>query len=234
MASRLIGIERMRSVGPQVYDSLRRAILSLALVPGEALSEKALSDEMGVSRTPVREALARLAQENLVVIIPQVGTFVSKIDLGRVAEAQFVRTALECAAIADTMDAEPHDLVLLRQNIAKQRDLDEARGWDGIYELDHQFHSHLTVISNHPMVDELVRVPLMHMERVRRLSIPYAGRIESLLDLPSIIDQHERIADAIASRDQAGAVDAMREHLSHVQDVAAALALIMPNYFDGQ
>ncbi|WP_432490685.1 GntR family transcriptional regulator, partial [Flavonifractor plautii] len=73
-------------IAPQVYERLRRAITTLAMLPSEALSEKDLSLQLGVSRTPVREALIRLADEGLIDILPQRGSFVAPIRIHDVEE----------------------------------------------------------------------------------------------------------------------------------------------------
>src|SRR3954463_4182054 len=89
------------SVRDQTLEALRRRIISLELPPGEPLSENELSQELGVSRTPVRESLILLREEGLVQVFPQFGSFVSLVDPTRVADAQFVREAIECASVAD-------------------------------------------------------------------------------------------------------------------------------------
>ena len=89
------------SVRDQTLETLRRRIISLQLPPGEPLSENELAQELGVSRTPVRESLILLREEGLVQVYPQIGSFVSLVDLGRVSEAQFVREAIECASLRD-------------------------------------------------------------------------------------------------------------------------------------
>jgi DNA-binding transcriptional regulator YhcF (GntR family) len=95
------------STSEQVYLALREAIVSAELEPGLKLSENELAGELGVSRTPVREAVARLRDERLVAIVPQLGTFVTLISPGAVADAEFVREALECAAITRTATSPP-------------------------------------------------------------------------------------------------------------------------------
>src|SRR5690242_21644140 len=84
----------------EVHERLRDAILSVRLMPGQAVSENEIVDMLQVSRTPVREALQRLANEGLIHVVPQVGTFVARMDLARVREALFMREAIECAALA--------------------------------------------------------------------------------------------------------------------------------------
>lgn len=94
-----IGIDPKQPIGAQVYALLKKMICNLSLQPNEALSEKELSVRLGVSRTPVREALIRLADETLVDVFPQRGTFVSPIRTNEVLEAQFLRETLETAVV---------------------------------------------------------------------------------------------------------------------------------------
>jgi len=87
------------AISPQIYERLRRAITTLELAPSESVSEKDLAQKLGVSRTPVREALIRLADEGLIDVLPQRGTFVAPIRLQDVEDAQFIREALEVAVV---------------------------------------------------------------------------------------------------------------------------------------
>src|ERR1700740_3776685 len=103
----------------EVYDTLRASIVSLQRAPGQRLSEAELARDLGVSRTPVREAIIQLRADGLVEVMPQLGSFVSKISLRNVREAQFAREALECAAVriaAQQIDAAT--VAQRRQNIS--------------------------------------------------------------------------------------------------------------------
>lgn len=82
------------------YDVIRGAILECRLLPGVALSEVALAEQLGISRAPVREALRQLASEHLVEVIPQRGSFVALLDADRIRDAIFVREVIECRAAA--------------------------------------------------------------------------------------------------------------------------------------
>lgn len=88
---------------PQIVQALRAAILTLKLMPGTPLSEVAVSEVLGLSRTPIREALKDLSSENLLEIFPQAGTVVSPIRLKLVEDGSFVRNALETANLVDLM-----------------------------------------------------------------------------------------------------------------------------------
>ena len=117
MCTSVIGMAaagRTRTNRRVVYETLRRKVLTLELPPGAALSENELAAALGVSRTPVRESLILLADEGLVQVFPQVGTFVSRVDPDRVRDAQFLREAVELAALDDV----PPDLDAARRRRA--------------------------------------------------------------------------------------------------------------------
>src|SRR3954462_11731135 len=111
------------SVRDQTLEALRRRIISLELPPGEPLSENELAQELGVSRTPVRESLILLREEGLVQVFPQIGSFVSLVDLARVSEAQFIREAIECASLRD-LDVDSAGIASLRGILQAQTDAD--------------------------------------------------------------------------------------------------------------
>jgi len=122
-----VGIERPRDMridrlrassaaGPasrQAYRALRDAIISTELEPGQRLSENELAERLAVSRTPIREALIRLRDDRFVQIVPQLGTFVTRISTAAVEDAQFIRESLECAAVRlAATRAQPGDLAV--------------------------------------------------------------------------------------------------------------------------
>src|SRR4051812_38496238 len=126
-ASALTRISRTNGgrAGLAVYDALSQAIVSTELEPGRQISENEIADKLGVSRTPVREALARLRDDQLVQIVPQLGTFVSRISVAGVDDAQFLREALECSAVrlaaerADRGDVAQLNAVIAGQEVAR-------------------------------------------------------------------------------------------------------------------
>lgn len=226
MAMAAIRIDRAAPVGPQVYEVIREAILDLTLPPGSALSEKELSLQVGVSRTPIREAFIRLAREGLVVVYAQTGTFVSKIDPEQVAEGRFVREALECAAVEEAaLKAGPADLERLDALLRAQRALPDQSTWNAFFELDEAFHEALITISGHPLVWKVTRELRAHVERLRRLSLPAAKSVHRL------VEQHAEIAEAVRARDPAAARAAMSRHLDEAARVVPVLAEQFPDYF---
>ena len=95
----LISINRRLPIVAQVYSLLHHLIVHCVLPPGSPIREKDLSEQMEVSRTPIREALLQLEKEGLVEIYPQSGTRISKISMEEVCESHFIREAMESATV---------------------------------------------------------------------------------------------------------------------------------------
>ena len=215
------------SARDQVYASLRDAIVSAELEPGRRLSENELADLIGVSRTPVREALIRLQDERLVAIVPQLGTFVTLISAGAVADAAFVREALECAAVRLAADhAHTEDLTALHANLAAQdraRDEDDPAAFD---RLDDDLHRQLCDLSGHAIAWQLSRRANGHLDRVRRLSLPEPGYVGEMLA------EHRAIVAAVGEADADAAEAAMRHHLRMVLSFQDRVRDAHPGFFD--
>jgi GntR family transcriptional regulator, rspAB operon transcriptional repressor len=215
-----------RTTRVEAYDALRASIISLQRTPGQRLSEAELARELGVSRTPVREAIIQLRAEGLVEVAPQLGSFVSKISLRSVREAQFAREALECAAVR--VAAEQIDVGAagrLRQNLASQRAAQAAGDLEQFYRLDEAFHRELVATSGYPGISDLLDRSRAHLNRVRRLSLPVPDVIEEL------IDQHSVVVDALERHDPDQAEAALRHHLRGVYRVLEPLRDAHPDYF---
>jgi GntR family transcriptional regulator, rspAB operon transcriptional repressor len=226
-APQIMAIDRRSPVGTQTYEAIRASILELVLPPGHRLSEKELSLQLGVSRTPVREAFIKLAREGLVVVYPQAGTFVSKIRRDHVLEAQFVREALECAAIRDAVErATDDDIAALRRIVVHQRTGLQDEGITAFYGLDEDLHRRMIESSGHPMAWEITRQVRVHLDRVRRLSLPVPHQIEEL------IGQHHEIVEALAARDAEHAVQALSRHLRETGRIVDVLAERHPDFFE--
>jgi DNA-binding GntR family transcriptional regulator len=201
-----------------VHQELRRRIISLELAPGSPLSENELASELSVSRTPVRESLILLVEEDLVQVFPQLGSFVARVDPDRVADAQFVREAIEIASLCDAIDRMDSDqLDTLRANLDEQtRAVDDI---EEFFRLDEEFHQHLLHAGGHAAAWRTVVSAKAHLDRARRLGLRSARPVANL------IEQHTAIVDALEIRDAEAAVGAMRTHLRAVfQDIESIQA----------
>lgn len=201
-------LDRRSAIGPQAQQLLRRAIISARLPPGLPLSENELAARLGVSRTPVREALGRLAEEGLVDVFPQYGTFVAPIRLAEVLEARFIREALECALIREAAAQPAPDLVRrLRRLIEEQAEAAAVRALDTFLDRDEDFHRAFAEATGHLRVWRVIQGEKYQMDRIRFLSLP---RIQSL---PELIEQHVAMVDAVEEGDADAAEAVMRRHL---------------------
>jgi GntR family transcriptional regulator, rspAB operon transcriptional repressor len=217
---------RGSSVRAQVYAMAQEEIVALEFKPGQPLSEKELSLRYGVSRTPVREALLQLADDSLVEIYPQTGTFVARISVHGVAEAQFIREALECAALRRGLEHFGEaDLRRLEQNLERQRDAQAAHDFNTFYILDEAFHQTLVERSGFPGVWRVAQRAKVHLNRARRLSLPAVSTIGEL------IEQHADIVARLAAGDGPAAEEALAAHLRMVLADLPALQRAYPDYF---
>ena len=193
----------------RVYATLRDAIIAMRLKPGARLVEKDLCDELGVSRTPLRDAILRLAQQRLVTVVPSDATFVNKIILDEVIEGQIVRESLELrmVALAAERFAPDHrsafELILFREaDAARQRD--NAASFD----LDNEFHRLLCACAGFPHVWDTIHNATGQLDRVRRNAFPLEDyHVE-------VLDEHRAIFAALGRRDAAGATGLLRAHLA--------------------
>jgi DNA-binding GntR family transcriptional regulator len=209
---------------PQVYGALRDAIVSVQFEPGRQLSENELAEWLGVSRTPVREALVRLSDERLVEIVPQLGTFVSRISVSAVADAQFVREALECAAVRLAAErASREDIAALKGIVARQAQVTDFDRW---YVLDDELHAALFGMSGHQSAWALAQRAEAHLNRVRRLSLPQPRY------LGEMVAEHRLVLRAIERGDADAAEEALRHHLRMVLSGLDDLRAEHPDYFE--
>ena len=216
-----------RRASDSAFEHLREVIVGLELPPGSALSDRELCESLGMSRTPVREALLRLASLGLVEIRPQAGTFVSRIRMKEVLEANFIRRELEGACAREAAkrltDSQRNELMFL---IDQQKLDHSAQNLRVFNRLDIEFHSAIHTIAGNAMCRTIIRDVRMFVDRLRNLSL------HRPTDLPEIIADHLAIATALANGDPDGAERAMNRHMDRVHRVAKTLIAQYPEYFE--
>jgi DNA-binding GntR family transcriptional regulator len=211
----------------RVYATLRDAIVSASLEPGRQLSENELAAWLGVSRTPIREALQRLGEERLVAVVPQLGTFVTRISTTAVGDAQFVREALECAAIREAaVRAHDDDVAALEAIVSSQDETRAAADFDRFYVLDDALHRALCDLSGHGIAWSLSQRASGHLNRVRHLSLPIPSY------LGEMIEEHRAVVAAVSAHDPDAAEQALRHHLGMVLSSLPAIRAQHPEYFE--
>lgn len=214
------------SARDKTLETLRRSIISLELAPGSPLSENELAAQLGVSRTPVRESLILLREEGLVQVFPQLGTFVSRVDAHEIAQAQFIREAIECASLADAVvSSDASSIRRLREILDQQRAADARGEVEEFFGLDETFHRELLRSGGHESAWAAVNSAKAHLDRARRMSLVEARPVSTL------IDQHARIVDALEAGDLDAAAASLREHLRAVFDDVERIRAASPELF---
>ena len=205
--------------------TLKENIIRLELAPGSMLSENELAAQMGLSRTPVREALVELSKVDIVEIYPQRGSAIARIDYDLVEEARFMRLVLEKAVVEQVCAlAAPADLQRMRHNLRLYQECMDAGDSDAGLETDNNFHRILFQIARKDRVFGLIRNMSIHFDRVRRLSLSTVKDTKVLAD-------HTAIVDAVEVGDAPLAVRLMEEHLTRYQYDAEILREAYPDYF---
>jgi len=201
-----------------VLPALREAIVEGDLVAGERLSETDLARRLGVSRTPVREALGVLERERLVTVVPRLGAFVRTVTEDDVDEIYVVREALEVLATRLAVErVTPVGLALVDESVAVMRAAVECNDHRAYVEELDRFYALIMKLSGNSTLELLHLSLLGPVRRLRRISMSRPGR------MARSFEQLERIAAALARRDPAAA-DLMREQLVRARETVKEAA----------
>jgi DNA-binding GntR family transcriptional regulator len=215
------------SASLQVYLTLRDAIIAAEIEPGQRISENELAELLAVSRTPIREALVRLRDERFVQIVPQLGTFVTLISKRAVEDAQFVREALECAAVRLAAErADAADIAALRGLVRRQEEVCARADYERFAVLDDELHGAICELSGRGIAWEVAQRAKGHLNRVRRLSLPQPHY------LVEMVAEHGEVVDALAAGTPDGAEETLRHHLRMVLSALPAVRAEHPDYFE--
>ncbi|MBN9070317.1 MAG: GntR family transcriptional regulator [Rhizobiales bacterium] len=202
-------LKRGVALSEQVYLMVRGLIVSGRMRPGETVIEAALAARLGVSRTPVREALKRISDEGLIDVFAQSGTFIAPISRKALEEAYLIRTALEAESVsraAGNLTAAAADR--FADNIAAHELAINRRRFGDAIRLDDTFHRMIAEVNGLHMLWRAVDISKAQMDRGRHLAIPEPG-------LGAVtIRQHRQILDAMQAGDAEHAAQCMREHLA--------------------
>jgi DNA-binding GntR family transcriptional regulator len=214
------------SLAARVHLSVKEAILSLALRPGARLGKAEVCAALGVSRSPVSEAFARLQGETLVEIVPQAGTFVARLSMDEIREGAFLREALELAAVEEVAARAAEGALLpLRRNLRLQEALAADGDRAGFFAADEGFHEAILALTGHRRLAALSRTAWAHVDRARRLLLPRPGRLAETLE------EHRAILAGLEARDPEAARAATRAHLRRLLDRIEPLARERPDLF---
>ena len=214
------------SIATQVHEVLMERILDMELPPFEELSEARLAAEFGVSRTPVREALARLARRGLVEILPQRGTVVSPLSEALIPKSRFIREALErpLARLA-AEKLTPEIASQLTREVALQHTFANLSDDQSFLASDERFHALIAKAAGFESIWDDVREAKFHMDRVRRLSLL------SQEHMFFIVSEHEDILARLKEHDVEGADRSIAVHLFSVMRELDHIRAAHPEYF---
>jgi DNA-binding GntR family transcriptional regulator len=195
------------TLGEIAYEKLREAILTARLLPGTPISENELAAAIGVSRTPIREAVRRLAEERLVELTSQFGTTVSKIDAGRARQAVFVRQNVECEVLRHRGSLASDQLLDLERQVLLHKRVIKAGDSLAAARMDDEFHARLMEACGCPEATTAVRAISGDIARILFLS----GANEDYY--ASVAHDHERLIEKMRAGDHTGAIDLLRKHI---------------------
>ena len=225
---------RSAALAHGVHAQLRSDILLARLRPGQALSENQLALQLGVSRTPVREAIQALVREHLVVVQPQRGTQVAKLSMQRIREALFVREAVESHVIRSLL-AKTNSLALSANRfveidacLARHVQALETGPLENILQADADFHRTLLMLCGMGGVWSVVAHARDMHQRVRAIALP------ELQSGHQALQDHTQIAHALRQGDAAQATALMAQHLQHNETLTQKIAELHPEYFDDE
>ncbi|WP_051580205.1 GntR family transcriptional regulator [Pseudonocardia acaciae] len=210
-----------QSLGVQAVDTLRELVLTGEIAPGERVNEVEFARGLGISRGPVREAIRQLTSEGLLVYSAHRGTYVRHADRAEVRALFELRSALECAAarMAATRRTDA-DLARMRDvNAASRQSFEAGRRFP--YRLDLAFHQALLESAASPLIAEQVRLAQQQVVLLRSRDTVAPAHTHASMD------DHDRLIEAIAARDETLAAVIMQEHLDRV--LAQMLAAMPPD-----
>ncbi|HEY8740748.1 MAG TPA: GntR family transcriptional regulator [Candidatus Dormibacteraeota bacterium] len=196
------------SISDHAYAELSRAIATCALPPGAPINERAEAARLGMSRTPFRQALHRLALDGLIVAVPKRGTYVAPLDAGDIRDNMVVRAALEAdMARRLVTEGRPVDFAKLKRCIADQRTAARSGDWLTFLGLDEAFHLAILEAAGNPRATESARRAWIHVNRARYL-MPMTTR--QMLDAKR---GHREILEGLIAADPERVQQAIARHL---------------------
>ena len=221
-------IDPDKQVVPQLYEAMRSKILSLELQPGEQISEAALAETAGVSRTPARQVVKYLIRDSLLVSRASRGTFVSGINTKRLVEALVARRKLEphlaseCAAHPDRVRL----VAFLKSVLLEHQDALAADDSALAYDCDYRFHKAICIFNGEGLLWQFINAARAETDRLHALSKYRAGNLQLALD------QHGEIVAAIDAGDVDLSEATMERHMMFNDEILNRMLSQYPHMFD--
>lgn len=221
--------EKNQSVSEYVYNLLKKNIINLNIKPGDKISEVEISRLLDMSRTPVREAFIKLSKEGVLYILPQRGTFISKIDLEQVEEARFIRASLETSVMRLAVEGiEESYLRAIEHSLELQKSYIENKQYELFLEEDENFHRLIFEACGKRRSWEVIEQVNTQYKRVRLLSFELSQNLET------VFEQHKIMFQGIVEKDIALVEDTVTKHVKKIIEDQIYLQKIYPQYFKSQ
>lgn len=193
------------------YRKIKEGILAMRYKPGQKLSETKLAADLGVGRSPIRSALARLERDGWVRVLPQQGTFVRKFSAEDVAGMSELRLLLEShAASVAAAKVTSEELGLLRVQFEALKVRGAERNFEEFLALDDMFHGLVYRVANNPLITEILRNLRDQIHWVRVINAAVPGRVDASFA------EMDRVLSAMERRDGEAAAQAMRQHIGNI------------------
>ncbi|WP_231968723.1 GntR family transcriptional regulator [Thermoanaerobacterium sp. RBIITD] len=209
-----------------IYRVIRKNIIDFNLKPGEAISENEIANTFETSRTPIRETFTKLANEELIEIYPQKGTFVSLIDIKRSQEAKFMRVNLEMEIMKLACTEFPDEILFqLESNINQQEFCIMKKNYITIFDLDNEMHELIYKGCKKERIWSAIRFISGDYDRIRTL------RLSSNPDWDTIIEDHKAIIKSIKEKNVDQGLNIIKEHLTQIDNDVILLKEKYPEYF---
>ncbi len=198
----------------QAYQYLRTTVLTDPSVPGTFINEQQVATAVGVSRTPVREALLMLAAESFIQLVPHRGAFVAPVPGREIAETMQARTLIECWAAATCMREGRSPHLTMGRLLDRQRKLLEDGSARDFIELDRQFHVLLVRAGGNTVLERMYEGV-----QARHVLLGVVAIERSSTRRKEVLEEHQAILDALSTGDRVRCEQAIHRHLVTTRDV---------------
>jgi len=209
-----VNLDSYKPLRELVLEAIREAIINGSLAPRERLMEIQLAEELGVSRTPVREALRKLELEGFIVMVPRKGAYVADLSFKDIADVFEIRAALE--SLAAGLAAEritDEEIEEMERSLVEKGDAINHNDHEKLVEVDTRFHETMYKSSRNDRLVTIINNLREQIQRFRSTSLSFPGRMQKSLE------EHRSILEAIESRDIQLAKQLAQEHIENAENV---------------
>jgi len=209
-----VNLDSYKPLRELVLDAIRDAIINGSLQPRERLMEIQMAEELGVSRTPIREALRKLELEGFIVMVPRKGAYVADLSFKDIADVFEIRAALEglAAGLAAERITE-EELEEMERLLVEKMEAIANYDIPRLVEVDTLFHELMYKASRNERLGAIISNLREQIQRLRKTSLSYPGRMKDSLN------EHKKIAEAIQSRDVQLARQLAQEHIENAENI---------------